>query len=89
MPEPTITPEHIAAAETLAGLSYSPDQRELLLKTLSERIAHYQAIRAAAAREFSVPMALNFAADFRASSAAVPRTFAVSAAASRRSPRPT
>ena len=78
MPEPTITPEHIAAAEALAGLSYSPDQRDLMLKTLSERIAHYQAIRAAPL-ENSVPMALNFAADFRASSAAVPRTFAVSA----------
>ena len=32
MPEPTITPEHIAAAETLAGLSYSADQRDLMLK---------------------------------------------------------
>ena len=78
MPETTITPEHIAAAETLAGLSFSADQRELLLKTLSERIAHYQAIRAAPL-ENSMPMALNFSADFRASSAAVPRTFAVSA----------
>ena len=77
MPENTITPERIAAAETLTGLSFDPDQRELMRAALSERIARYQSIRAADL-DNSLPPALNFNVSPSAPPATVPRTFAMS-----------
>ena len=65
MSESALTTERIAAAEALAGLSFSAEQRELMLKTLGERLAHYESIRAADL-DNSVPMALQFLADIRA-----------------------
>ena len=35
MSDTPLTTDHIAAAEALAGLSFSPEQRELMLTTLS------------------------------------------------------
>ncbi len=80
MPESTITPDHIAAAETLTGLSFDPDQRELMRAALSERIARYQSIRAADL-DNSLPPALTFSVSRSAPPAAVPRSYPISAQA--------
>ena len=78
-PDPAITPEQIAAAETLLGLDFSPAQREQMLEILNGRRSQYQGIREADL-DNSVPLALNF--NVNASDpapAAVPRTYTMSA----------
>ena len=74
-----ITPEQIAAAESLLGLSFTPAQREQMRKLLSERLTQYGSLRANPLAN-SVPLSLNFnvnAAD--PAPAAVPRSYAMSA----------
>ena len=78
MTDTPITSADIAAAEKLLKLNFSAAQREQMLKTLSDRLAHYDSIRAVPL-DNSVPMALNFnvnAAD--SAPAAVPRSYAMS-----------
>ena len=57
--EPAITPEQIAAAEALLGLSFTPAQRQQMLEIVTGRRGQYQGIRAADL-DNSVPMALHF-----------------------------
>ena len=59
MTEPTLTTADIAAAEKLFKLNFSDAQRQQMLKTLSDRLANYDAIHALPLSN-SVPMALNF-----------------------------
>jgi Asp-tRNA(Asn)/Glu-tRNA(Gln) amidotransferase A subunit family amidase len=40
-----ITPEHVAAAETIAGVSFTEDERELLVENLNENLDQYRAMR--------------------------------------------
>ncbi len=40
-----ITADHVAAAETIAGLAFTEEERELLLETLNNRLDSYEAIR--------------------------------------------
>ena len=77
--EPAITPEQIAAAEALLGLSFTPAQRQQMLEIVTGRREQYQGIRAADL-DNSVPMALHFkvhAAD--PAPAPVPRSTPMSA----------
>ena len=77
--EPAITPEQIAAAESLLDLDFSPAQREQMLEIVNGRREQYGLIRAAEL-DNGVPLALNFnvnAAD--SAPAAVPRSYAMSA----------
>ena len=41
-----ITPDHVAAAETIAGLSFTPEERALLVENLNEHLQQYEALRA-------------------------------------------
>jgi Asp-tRNA(Asn)/Glu-tRNA(Gln) amidotransferase A subunit family amidase len=41
----TITTDHIAAAETIAGLSFTPEERKLLVENLNENLDQYEAMR--------------------------------------------
>ena len=78
-PDNPISPDHIAAAQTLLDLDFSPEQRQQMLEIVSGRREQYAAIRAADLAN-SLPMALNFnvhTAD--PNPAAVPRTYAMSA----------
>ena len=78
--EPAISPEDIAAAESLLGLDFNPAQREQMREILKGRREQYQGIRAAEL-DNSVPLALNF--NVNASDPApaeVPRSYAMSAA---------
>jgi len=43
--EPSITTEHVAAAETIAGLSLTDDERALLVENLNENLEQYSAMR--------------------------------------------
>ena len=43
--ESPITPEHVAAAETIAGVSFTEDERELLVENLNENLDQYRAMR--------------------------------------------
>mgnify|MGYP000335401508 CR=1 FL=1 len=43
---PPITTDHVAAAEAIAGLSLSPDERSLLVENLNENLNQYEALRA-------------------------------------------
>ncbi|PSQ90002.1 MAG: amidase, partial [Bacteroidetes bacterium QS_4_64_154] len=43
--ESPITTEHVAAAETIAGLSFSSDERELLVENLNENLNQYKSMR--------------------------------------------
>ena len=43
--ETPITTEHVAAAETIAGLSFTPEKRELLVENLNENLDQYEAMR--------------------------------------------
>ncbi|MFB6278701.1 MAG: amidase [Salinibacter sp.] len=43
--ESPITPEHVAAAETIAGVSFTEDERKLLVENLNENLDQYQAMR--------------------------------------------
>ncbi|MFB6099617.1 MAG: amidase [Salinibacter sp.] len=40
-----ITTEHIAAAETIVGLSFTPKERKLLVENLNEKLDQYEAMR--------------------------------------------
>ncbi len=77
--DPAISPEQIAAAEALLGLSFSPAQREQMLEIVNGRREQYATIRAADL-DNSVPLSLHFnvnAAD--PAPAAVPRSYPMSA----------
>ncbi len=77
--EPAITPEQIAAAEALLGLSFTPSQREQMLEIVTGRREQYQGIRAADL-DNSVPMALHFKVHAAAPEPApVPRSTPMSA----------
>ena len=79
--DPAITPAEIAAAETLLDLDFSPVQREQMLEIVNGRREQYAAIRAADL-DNSVPLALNFQVQpADPASAAVPRSYAMSAGA--------
>ena len=43
--EPSITTEHIAAAEPIAGVSLTDEERELLVENLNENLGQYEAMR--------------------------------------------
>ncbi|PSQ90071.1 MAG: amidase [Bacteroidetes bacterium QH_2_63_10] len=43
--ETPITTDHVAAAETIAGLSFTPEKRELLVENLNENLDQYEAMR--------------------------------------------
>jgi len=76
--DPAITPEQIAAAEALLALEFSPAQREQMLKILTERLAHFNALRAADL-DNNVPLALHFSVDASdPAPAAVSRSYAMS-----------
>ena len=42
---PTVTVEHIEAAETMIGLSLTEEERELLVDNLNDQLENYQALR--------------------------------------------
>lgn len=44
-PSPEITQETLAAAEKIAGIGFTPEQREPILKSVSDRTAAYAALR--------------------------------------------
>jgi len=78
MPEPAITPEQIAACESLLGLHFQPAQRQQMSAKLEQARSYFDALRAAPIAN-SLPMALHF--DPRASDsqpAPVPRHYAMS-----------
>ena len=82
-----LTSDQIAAAEKLFNLNFSAEQREQMLKTLSDRLAHFDSLRAAPL-DNAVPLALNFnvnAADN--APAAVPRSLRHEPAARRHATR--
>jgi Asp-tRNA(Asn)/Glu-tRNA(Gln) amidotransferase A subunit family amidase len=43
--ESPVTPEHVAAAEMIAGVSFTEDERELLVENLNENLNQYRAMR--------------------------------------------
>ena len=43
--DPAITTEHIAAAESIAGVSLTDEERELLAENLNENLGQYEAMR--------------------------------------------
>ncbi len=79
MPNNPISPDHIAAAQRLLDLDFSPDQRQQMLEILTGRREQYAGIRAADL-DNSVPMALNFSVSTPGPAPApVPRSYAMSA----------
>ena len=79
MTDSPISPDHIAAAEALLDLDFTPAQREQMHKVLNDRLAQFATIRAADL-DNSIPLSLNFnvnAAD--PAPATVPRSFRMSA----------
>ncbi len=79
MTQAPITPEHIAAAQTLLDLDFSPEQLAQMLEIVNGRREQYAAVRAADL-DNSVPMALHFNVDVAdPDPAPVPRTYAMSA----------
>ena len=73
-----ISPDHIAAAEALLDLAFTPDQREQMRKVLNDRLAHFAALRAVPL-DNSIPLSLNFSVDaVDPAPATVPRSFAMS-----------
>ena len=77
--QPAVTPDEIAAAESLLGLTFSPAQREQMLEILNGRREQYDGIRAADL-DNSVPLSLNFSVTASdPAPAAVPRSYAMSA----------
>lgn len=48
--DPAITVDHIAAAETIAGLSFTDEERELMVEGLNEKLEQYKSLR-----EVSIP----------------------------------
>ncbi len=78
-PSTPITPDQIAAAQTLLDLDFTPEQQAQMLEILNGRREQYAAIRAADL-DNSVPMALNFNVNVAdPAPAPVPRTYAMSA----------
>ena len=74
----SLTPDHIAAAESLLGLNFTPEQRDQMLSTLADRLAHFDSIRAADL-DNSVPFPLHFNVQPADSAhAPVPRDYAMS-----------
>ena len=59
MSKSQFTSDHIAAAETLLGLTFSAEQRQQMLSSLNDRLGHYSALRSAKL-DNSLPMALHF-----------------------------
>jgi Asp-tRNA(Asn)/Glu-tRNA(Gln) amidotransferase A subunit family amidase len=43
--DPEVTTDHIAAAETISGLSFTPEERKLLVENLNENLDQYAAMR--------------------------------------------
>ena len=43
--ESPVTTEHVAAAETIVGLSFTSDERELLVENLNENLGQYESMR--------------------------------------------
>ena len=79
MTDSPISPDHIAAAETLLDLEFTPAQREQMRKVLNDRLAQFASIRAADL-DNSIPLSLNFSVDASdPAPATVPRSFAMSA----------
>ena len=79
MTQAPISPEHIAAAQTLLGLDFSPEQHAQMLEIVTGRREQYAAVRAADL-DNSVPMALHFNVNIAdPAPAPVPRTYAMSA----------
>ncbi len=79
MPDNPITPDHIAAAQRLLDLNFSPDQQAQMIEILSGRREQYAGIRAADL-DNSVPMALNFSVTTSdPEPAPVPRAYPMSA----------
>lgn len=73
-----ISPEQIAAAETLLGIQFSAAQRQQMQKTLNERLGQFATLRAAPLDNGIAP-ALHFNVETAASPAPVPRSYAMSA----------
>ncbi len=67
--EPTITTEHVEAAEAIAGLSFTDEERELLVENLNENLEQYEELR-----EHEIPNARPpaFTFDPRLSGADIP-----------------
>ena len=79
MPDNPISPDHIAAAQRLLDLNFTPDQHNQMLEILTGRREQYAGIRAAEL-DNSVPMALNFSVSTPGHAPApVPRSYAMSA----------
>ena len=75
----SLTPEHIAAAQTLLGLDFTPAQNAQMLEIITGRREQYAALRSADLPN-SIPLTLNF--NVHTSDpvpAPVPRTYALSA----------
>ena len=77
MPDQAITPDQIAAAESLLGIDFSPAQRQQMLEIVSGRLEHYQSLRAADLDNGLAP-ALRFSVDSAPPPAPVPRSCAIS-----------
>ena len=78
MSESQFTSDHIAAAETLLGLTFSAEQRQQMLSSLNDRLGHYSALRSAKL-DNSLPMALHFKVNLADSRPAeVPRMYPIS-----------
>lgn len=54
----TITVEHIAAAETIAGLSFTDEERELLVENLNDLLDDYEALREESPPNHRAPAAM-------------------------------
>ncbi len=79
MTDSPISLDHIAAAEALLDLAFTPDQREQMRKVLNDRLAHFAALRAVPL-DNCIPLSLNFSVDAAdPAPATVPRSFAMSA----------
>ena len=79
MTDSPISPDHIAAAETLLDLEFTPAQREQMRNVLNDRLAQFASIRAADL-DNSIPLSLNFSVDAAdPAPATVPRSFRMSA----------
>lgn len=54
-PTPPITPAELAAAETVIGLSFTPEERDLMLKGVNEHRDHYARIRSVEIPNYLLP----------------------------------
>ncbi|MCA9889066.1 MAG: amidase, partial [Anaerolineae bacterium] len=74
-----ITTEHVANAEHLLGIDFTPEERQQMLANLENRLSNYQAIRNTPL-DNSVPMALQFSVAIDdVATADVPRSYPMSA----------